>query len=83
MVSGDIRNAFHCSILSPRLGRYFSLPCLSARAAGLVGGRAEGRTLSPSDSVSRFPASLLMSFSWGMYLLPEQGIPLCILFLWD
>ena len=61
MASGDIRNAFRCLLVPPSLGRYFSLPALSAKAAGLVGRRVEGRTLSLSDLVSLFPASLPMS----------------------
>ena len=55
-------------------------------ALGLVDRRVDGRTLTPSDSVSPFPASLPMVFSWSMYLwqdaalrvASESGIPRCV-----
>ena len=62
MASGDIRNALQCLLIPPSLGRYFTLPALFAKAAGLVGRRVEGRKLA-FDSVSLFPASLPMGFT--------------------
>ena len=56
MASSGIYNAFHCLLIPPSLGRYFPLPALSAKAAGLVGRRVEGRTLNLSDMVSPPPA---------------------------
>ena len=80
MASGDIRNACQCLLIPSSLGRYFSLTALSARAVGLVGRRVQGRAL------TRFPASLLVGFSWSMYfcqdaalrIAAESGIPPCI-----
>ena len=88
----DIRNAYHCLFIPLSLGRYFVLPALSAKTAGLVGRRVEGRTLIPSDVVSPFSASLPMGFSllpmgfsWGTYfcqdaalrIAAESAIPRC------
>ena len=86
MASADFRNTFHCLLIPPSLGRYFSLPACSAKWAGLVGRRVEGRTLAPSDLASPFPASLPMVSAGSMHfcqdaalrIAAEAGIQRCI-----
>ena len=55
------------------LAKYFCMPSLSAKEAGIDGTWLDGRLLQPHDRVWPVPAGLPMGFAWSVFFAQRSG----------